>query len=66
MIWTDKGIYATAYQKTIRPLFLMNPDNGRVERVLDYPPRIYGLSISKDGNTMAYAGEEDEGYPVGE
>ncbi|MEE4215925.1 MAG: S9 family peptidase, partial [Bacteroidales bacterium] len=59
MTWTDKGIYATAYQKTLRPLFLMNPDNGKVEKILDETPRIFGLSISKDGGTIAYLGAGD-------
>ncbi|MEA1887499.1 MAG: S9 family peptidase [Bacteroidota bacterium] len=63
LIWTDKGIYATAYQKTLRPLFIMHPDNGKVEKVLDSPPRIYALSISKDGNKMAYIGAKDESLP---
>ncbi|MFN2379298.1 MAG: prolyl oligopeptidase family serine peptidase, partial [Bacteroidales bacterium] len=60
MKWTVQGIYATAYQKTLRPLFLMNPDNGKVEKVLDDPARIYGLSVSKDGATMAYQGAGDK------
>jgi dipeptidyl aminopeptidase/acylaminoacyl peptidase len=57
--WTVKGIYATAYQKTLRPLFIMNPENGKIEKVLDNPARIFGLSVSKDGSTMAFQGAED-------
>jgi dipeptidyl aminopeptidase/acylaminoacyl peptidase len=59
MTWTDKGIYATAYQKTLRPLFLMNPANGKVEKILYEPSRIFGLSISKDGGTIAFMGAGD-------
>jgi dipeptidyl aminopeptidase/acylaminoacyl peptidase len=59
MTWTDRGIYATAYQKTLRPLFLMNTANGKVEKILDNPSRIFGLSISKDGSTIAYLGAGD-------
>ena len=58
--WTAEGIYATAFQKTLRPLFLMNPANGKVRKVLESPPRIYGLSISQDGKKMALSGSEDE------
>jgi dipeptidyl aminopeptidase/acylaminoacyl peptidase len=59
MTWTDKGIYATAYQKTLRPLFLMNPANGKVEEIREEPSRIFGLSISKDGSTIAFMGAGD-------
>ena len=58
--WTRKGIYATAYQKTLRPLFLMNPDNGKINKVLESPARIYGFSISRDGKKMAFSGVEEQ------
>ena len=61
--WTDKGIYATAYQKTLRPVFLMDPDKGKPEKVIGDPPRIYGLSVSEDGSRMAYTGAEDRSLP---
>ncbi|MBN1388915.1 MAG: S9 family peptidase [Bacteroidales bacterium] len=58
--WTRKGIYATAYQKTLRSLLLMNPDNGKIIKVLESPDRINGFSISRDGKKMAFSGAEDE------
>ena len=58
--WTRNGIYATAYQKTLRPLFLMNPDNGEIRKVLESPARIYGFSISRNGTKMAFTGTEDD------
>ena len=58
--WTDKGIYAIAFQKTLRPLFLINPDNRKMRKVLESPPRIYGFTISKDDSKMAFSGSEDE------
>lgn len=61
--WTDKGIYATAFQKTLRPLFLMDPENGTINKVLGDPPVIYGFTISDDGKRMAFSGAEDEGLP---
>lgn len=59
--WTEEGIYATAYQKTVRPLFLMDPENGGVSQVIGRPARIYGFTISDDGSKMAFAGNEDDG-----
>lgn len=59
MTWTDKGIYATAYQKTLRPIFLLNPDNGKVEKLIDSPSRIYSLSATDDGKKIACTGEAD-------
>lgn len=59
--WTDQGIYATAFQKTTRPLFLMNPLDGQPIEIYNVPPRIYGFTISDDGRRMAFSGEEDDG-----
>ena len=59
--WTDQGIYATAYQKTIRPLFLMNPLDGKVKKIFNQPPRIYGFTISDDEKKMAFSGETEDG-----
>ncbi|MGC9343684.1 MAG: S9 family peptidase [Bacteroidales bacterium] len=61
--WTESGIYATAYQKTVRPLLIMDPDNGKVKEVLDRPARIYGFTISDDGKTLAFIGASDETLP---
>ena len=60
LTWTNDGIYAVAYQKTKRHLFLMDPDKGNVERVLTTPARIYGFTLSKAGDKMALFGTEDE------
>lgn len=49
LTWREKGIYATAYQKTERKLFVMNPDNGSVKTVLTEPSRINSFSISLNG-----------------
>jgi dipeptidyl aminopeptidase/acylaminoacyl peptidase len=51
--WTGDGIYATAYQKTTRPIFRLDPQNGSVEMVSDVKRLVYGLSFSEDGSTYA-------------
>ncbi len=57
--WTPTGIYATAYQKTVRPLVKVDPKSGKVEK-LDYPfARIYGFNLSKSGNQIAIQAEND-------
>ncbi len=58
--WTKKGIYCTAYQKTVRPLFLMDPDKGSVKTILTTPARIYAFTLSKAGEKMAIMGVNDE------
>jgi len=63
MTWTSKGIYATAYQKTVRHLFIVDPDNGRVKPILTTPARISGFTISKSGDRFSFNGSEDESLP---
>jgi len=63
LTWTSKGIYATAYQKTVRYLFMVNPDNGKVKSILTTPSRISGFTISKSGDRIAFNGSEDESLP---
>ena len=58
--WTNEGIYCAAFQKTVRHLFLMDPDNGTVKPVLTTPARIYGFTFSKAGDRIAFSGTDDE------
>lgn len=59
LTWNKQGIYATAYQKTLRHLYSIDPDKGKVKQISRTPARIYGFSISKNGDFIAFAGEED-------
>lgn len=59
-VWTNKGIYAMAYQKTKTQLFLINPASGNIQAVNKTPDRIYGFSISSNGTDIALLGETDE------
>lgn len=58
--WTDNGIYATAYQKTRRKLFVLNPKNGAVKVLVDTPYRINGFSLSENNNKIAFNGSNPE------
>ncbi len=60
LTWTKKGIYCTAYQQTVRPLFLMDPDKGSIKPILATPARIYAFTLSKAGDKMAIMGVNDE------
>lgn len=63
LTWTSDGIYCTAYQKTVRYLFILDPGNGKVKPVLTTPARISGFTISRNGNIIAFNGSEDESLP---
>lgn len=51
--WTKKRILGTAYQKTTRPLFSIDPKDGSVKKVLDDPRFIFDVSFSKEGDKLA-------------
>lgn len=53
LTWTPTGIYATAYQKTYRPVFTVDANNGSVTPVYEGKRLHYGLSLSDDGTRMA-------------
>ena len=57
--WNEKGIFCTAYQKTVRHLFRIDPVEGSCTAVLTTPARIYGYSFSKNGNDIAFYGNND-------
>lgn len=60
LLWTSKGIYAMAYQKTKTQLFLIDPSTGSIEPVSDTPDRIYSFSISANESAIAFVGNTDK------
>jgi dipeptidyl aminopeptidase/acylaminoacyl peptidase len=58
--WTETGIFATAYQKTVRQLFKIDPNSGQVKVFGANPSQISSLSFSKQGNKMAFLGTGPE------
>jgi len=57
LAWTPQGIYATAWQKTNRGIFKIDPISGTVSSVLQTPTQILGFSANKAGNRLAFHGE---------
>ena len=57
--WTVNGIFGIAWQKTLRPVIKINPENGKVKKLALSAERIWNYSFSKDGKKMAYAASND-------
>ncbi|MEP0132818.1 MAG: S9 family peptidase [Eudoraea sp.] len=57
--WTPTGIYGIAWQKTLRPVIKINPENGKTKKLVISAKRIWNYSFSKDGKKMAYAASND-------
>ncbi len=57
--WTKQGIFALAYQKTLRQLFKLDSDNGSVKAFLTTPDRINDVSFSENGEQIAVIGATD-------
>jgi len=55
--WTSQGIFATAWQKTTRPLVRLDPETGAVS-VAGTSPRVVGdVDFSADGTQVAFEGQ---------
>ncbi|MEQ8417724.1 MAG: S9 family peptidase [Imperialibacter sp.] len=57
--WNSQGIFGIAYQKTVRRIFFIDPDNGKFKPIFTSPARIYGMSFTGDGEVVAFSGTED-------
>ncbi|MGD9347529.1 MAG: S9 family peptidase [Candidatus Aminicenantes bacterium] len=55
--WNSSGIYITAWRKTERHLFLLDPDSGKTELLAATPRNIWWASFSNDGKTVALYGQ---------
>lgn len=53
-VWTNDGIYFSAWQRTKRPLFKIDPASGQFKMVNLPVEMLGGYTFSKDGKTMAY------------
>ncbi|MEL6945518.1 MAG: prolyl oligopeptidase family serine peptidase, partial [Bacteroidota bacterium] len=60
LTWTRKGIYATAWQRTTRPMLRIDPVSGEVSIIRSKPGQIYSFTISDDGQEMAFYGENGD------
>ena len=58
--WKETGIYAGLWNKTDRPLYLIDPVNDKCTILENLPEQIYGFSFSKDGKTFAFTGRNGD------
>lgn len=58
--WTEKGIIASAWQKTQRFLYRIDPNTGKVSLIADNPRLIYNFSVTEKGDKMAFTAETGE------
>jgi dipeptidyl aminopeptidase/acylaminoacyl peptidase len=54
--WKPNGIFTSAWNKTKRPLYKIDPKTGTHSVLLNTPEQIYGISFSKAGDKMAFVG----------
>jgi dipeptidyl aminopeptidase/acylaminoacyl peptidase len=52
--WTATGLYALAWQKTERHVFVVDPNTGRTRPFATAPRNIWGMDFSADGKTVAF------------
>lgn len=55
--WQFSGIYFTAWQKTSRHLFKLNPETGKIDLIATTPSNIWSADFSKDGKTIVFSGQ---------
>ncbi len=51
--WNAKGIYGSFWDKTLRPVYHINPRDGSFHKIEELPEQVYGLVFSKGGEKMA-------------
>ncbi len=54
--WTSQGIYCLASEKVFRRIYLLEPDTGSVNKLAVSLENINGLSMARDGKTLALYG----------
>jgi dipeptidyl aminopeptidase/acylaminoacyl peptidase len=57
--WTKFGIFGIAWQKTIRPIIKIDPEDGTTKVVTSQSKRIWNFTFSQDGKKMAFTGLSD-------
>lgn len=61
--WNGTGIYLSAWQKTKRQVFKLDPDTGKVKLFADTPRNIWSIDFSKDGETIVLSAQIPESLP---
>ncbi|GAA4407910.1 S9 family peptidase [Nibrella viscosa] len=55
LIWTPEGIFFSAFQKTNRYLYRLDPATGVAGKLTTNPDLVGGYTFSKDGKQIAYS-----------
>ena len=58
--WRATGIYSAVWNKTMRPIYRINAKTGSHSVFLNTPEQIFGLSFSKNGDRLAFAGHNGD------
>lgn len=58
--WKTSGVYASVWNKTSRPIYRINAEDGTHTAFMSSPSQIFGLSLSRDGNQMAFVGRNND------
>ena len=58
--WRASGIYSAAWNKTKRPIYRIDAKTGSHSVFLNTPEQIFGLSFSKNGDRLAFAGRNGD------
>ena len=61
--WTERGIFATAVQKTQAHLFRMDPESGVVSPALTDPQLIFSFTVTDDGRRFALRADRGNDLP---
>jgi len=56
--WTPAGIHFSAWEKTRRSLFRIDPATGAVAKVWNSPLSVFGIDLTPDGRVMAFTGTD--------
>jgi dipeptidyl aminopeptidase/acylaminoacyl peptidase len=56
--WKATGVYFTAWQKTKRHLFHLDPDSGKTKVFATTPSYIWSVNFSKDSDKIALSGQD--------
>lgn len=61
--WNPTGIYLSAWQKTKRQIFKLDPETGNVSLFADNSRNIWSIDFSADGKMMAFSAQEPTKLP---
>ncbi len=61
--WNENGIFGIAWQKIVKQLLRIDPNNGKVDIQSLNIPRIWSYSFSKDASKLVFSGSNDNSLP---